>query len=58
MKKFAIGFAIGIGLMYWYLENSSQLFNRGEEWMNRSASGYRGDRVHDAARNVLDEGRD
>jgi hypothetical protein len=53
MKKFVIGFAVGFGLMYWYLENQARLFGDAEKWMEKSASGYRHDRMHDAANAVL-----
>ena len=55
MKKFAIGFAIGLGLMYWYLENGERVIAQGNSWMQKSASGYRDDRMHDAAREALGE---
>lgn len=53
VKRFAIGFAIGLGLMYYYMEHGEELFNSGEKWMQKSASAYRNDRTHDAADDVL-----
>jgi hypothetical protein len=53
MKKFVIGFMIGLGLMYWYLENGDRYFADADAWMNRSASRYRDDRMHQAADQVL-----
>ncbi|MBI4518844.1 MAG: hypothetical protein HY699_23875 [Deltaproteobacteria bacterium] len=55
MKRFVIGFAIGMGLMYWYLENGERVFGNANSWMEKSASGYRHDRVHDAAKEVAGE---
>ncbi|HVN85768.1 MAG TPA: hypothetical protein VMW17_13075 [Candidatus Binatia bacterium] len=57
VKRFAIGFALGLGLMYYYLEHGEQLFSRGQQWMQRSASGYRNDRVHGAADEVVNQNR-
>jgi hypothetical protein len=57
MKRFVIGFAVGLGLMYWYLESADRLWSEGESWMQKSASGYRHDGVHDAARGVLGESK-
>lgn len=50
VKRFTIGFLLGLGLMYWYIHNSADLFAEGNQWFQRSASGYRGDRTHDALR--------
>ena len=58
MKKFIIGFAVGLGLMYWYLEHGERTYAAFETWTQRSASGYRGDRMHEAARDVLGEKKD
>ncbi|MDX2171375.1 MAG: hypothetical protein SF182_30200 [Deltaproteobacteria bacterium] len=41
-----IGFVVGIGAMYWYIHNSEQVVTNADEWMQRSASQYRGDRDH------------
>jgi hypothetical protein len=53
MKRFLIGFAVGFGLMYWYLQSGPRTLLRGEQWMKRSASEYRDDRTNSAARELL-----
>ncbi|MBI1813953.1 MAG: hypothetical protein HYR72_03145 [Deltaproteobacteria bacterium] len=53
MKKFMMGFVLGFGLMYWYLQNADRVMAGADTWMQKSASGYRGDRVHQAAGEVL-----
>ena len=45
-KRFMIGFVIGIGAMYWYIHQSDQMVTDADQWMQRSASQYRGDRDH------------
>jgi hypothetical protein len=57
VKRFAIGFAVGLGLMYYYLEHGDQMFNGGQKWMQKSASAYRDDRLHDAAQDALNNKR-
>ena len=42
-----IGFAVGIGAMYWYIHNSEAVMNDAGNWMERSASAYRDDKAHD-----------
>jgi len=46
-KRFMIGFVVGIGAMYWYIHNSSAAVSDADQWMQRSASAYRGDRDHE-----------
>lgn len=46
-KRFMIGFVVGIGAMYWYIHNGEQVVTNADEWMQRSASQYRGDKDHD-----------
>lgn len=46
-KRFMIGFAVGIGAMYWYIHNSEAVVSDAGSWMERSASAYRDDRAHD-----------
>ena len=55
MKRFAIGFVIGVGLMYYYLHNGDRLQADVSGWFQGSASRYRGDAHHDAAREALGE---
>ena len=45
-KRFLIGFVIGIGAMYWWIHHSEETFAGAEDWMQNSASQYRGDRDH------------
>jgi hypothetical protein len=46
LKRFMIGFVLGIGTMYWYLHYYENTFADANQWMERSASQYRGDRHH------------
>lgn len=55
MKRFLIGFLVGIGLMYWYLYYGEAVQTEGRRWFEGSASRYRGDRQHDAASEALGE---
>jgi hypothetical protein len=48
LKRFLIGFVLGIGAMYWYIHNSDDLVGGTSRWFERSASGYRDDKVHRA----------
>jgi hypothetical protein len=45
-KRFMIGFVLGIGGMYWYIHNSSELVTDADQWIQRSSSQYRGDHDH------------
>jgi hypothetical protein len=45
-KRFMIGFILGIGAMYWWIHSSEQTFAGAQNWMEKSASNYRGDREH------------
>ena len=54
MKRFLIGFIIGIGLMYWYLQNGEMIEAEARRWFEGSASGYRDDKQHQAAKEVLE----
>jgi hypothetical protein len=47
-KRFMIGFLLGVGGMYWYIHHSEQVFTGADQWMQRSASHYRNDKVHQA----------
>jgi hypothetical protein len=46
-KRFVIGFVLGIGGAYYYLHYSEQAISDANQWMERSASHYRGDRDHE-----------
>jgi len=56
MKRFVIGFVIGVGLMYWLLNHGEafELATRG--WFRGAAANYRDDKQHKAAQDVLGEG--
>lgn len=54
-KRFMIGFVLGVGAMYWYIHHAEKTLADAEQWMQRSASAYRDDRVHDAVQ--LETGR-
>lgn len=53
MKRFLIGFAAGVGLMYYYLHYAEIMESRGRGWFEGAAANYRDDKQHEAARNVL-----
>jgi hypothetical protein len=55
MKRFLIGFIVGIGLMYWYLQNGEAVESGTRHWFQDSASKYRDDQQHRAAREALGE---
>ena len=48
VKRFMIGFVLGVGLVYWYIHSSGNLVGDMGGWMERSASRYRGDARHEA----------
>ena len=56
MKRFLIGFVIGVGLMYWYLQNGVAVESETRTWFRDSAAKYRDDQQHKAAREALGEG--
>jgi hypothetical protein len=56
MKRFVIGFVIGVGLVYWYLHHGDAFRSDVENWFHGSASRYRDDKQHKAAREALGEG--
>lgn len=55
MKRFVIGFVIGVGLMYYYLHYGEIVASDTAGWFKSSASKYRDDKVHRAAREALGE---
>ncbi len=55
MKRFVIGFVIGVSLMYYYLHYGERVQGDTWGWFQGSASGYRGDAHHKAARDALGE---
>jgi hypothetical protein len=56
MKRFVIGFLVGMGLMYMYLHHGAAVQTEVRRWFEGSASKYRDDKVHGAARDALGEG--
>jgi hypothetical protein len=48
LKRFVVGFVIGVGGMYWYIHHADDTFARADSWMQRSASNYRNDKMHQA----------
>lgn len=48
LKRFLIGFVLGIGAMYWYIHNGEDVIARTTKWFESSASGYRDDKIHRA----------
>ena len=55
MKRFVIGFVVGVGLMYYYLHYNEVMRSGASSWFNGAASKYRDDKQHKAARDVLGE---
>jgi hypothetical protein len=55
MKRFVIGFVIGVGLMYYYLHYGERMESGAFSWFQGSAAKYRGDAEHNAAREALGE---
>ncbi len=43
VKRFVIGFLVGVGLMYYYLNHGESVQTDIEHWFQHSASTYRGD---------------
>ena len=55
MKRFVIGFAVGVGLMYYYLHYNEIVWSGANGWFTGAASKYREDKQHQAAHDVLGE---
>jgi hypothetical protein len=55
MKRFVVGFLIGVGLMYFYLHQGDAVQAGVNRWFHSSATHYRGDTEHRAAREALGE---
>jgi hypothetical protein len=53
LKRFLIGFTLGFAAMYWYIYEADVTVKETSELFENKASQYRGDRAHDAAREVL-----
>lgn len=57
LKRFLLGFVVGVGLMYWYLHHSEATWEQAQGWFQGSASKYRGDETHERARELLGDPR-
>jgi hypothetical protein len=57
LKRFMIGFVLGVGAMYWYIHYSQAAFSGADQWVERSASYYRGDRDHQLVEQQTGKGR-
>jgi hypothetical protein len=55
MKRFVMGFVVGVALMYYYLHYGDEVKSTAFGWAQRNASRYRDDKAHQAAREVLGE---
>ncbi len=55
MKRFVIGFAVGVGLMYLFLNHGDNVQTEINRWFQGSAANYRADKQHQAAREALGE---
>ena len=55
LKRFTLGFAVGIGLMYWYLHYAESTKADTFSWFQGTASNYRDDAQHKAAKEALGE---
>jgi hypothetical protein len=56
MKRFVIGFLVGVGLMYYYLHQGEAVQTGVSRWFQTSASNYRDDAQQKAAQEALGEG--
>lgn len=48
LKRFLIGFALGVGGMYWYIHHAERMVSDTNSWIERSAAHYRGDSAHES----------
>jgi len=55
MKRFVIGFCVGLALVYWYLHGGEEMSSNVRSWFGSSATKYRGDKRHEAAQEALGE---
>ncbi len=55
MKRFIIGFLVGIGLMHYYLHHGAEIESSTRKWFEGAAANYRDDKQHKAAREALGE---
>ena len=55
MKRFLIGFVVGVGIMYYYLHYGEAVKSDTRSWFEGAASKYRDDKAHNAAKEALGE---
>jgi len=55
MKRFAIGFIVGVGIMYYYLHYGDSVKSDTRTWFQGAASNYRDDKAAGAAKEALGE---
>ena len=53
-KRFVIGFALGMAVTHYAINNSLPLFDQLQGWFKGAASNYTGQRTHKAAAEVFD----
>lgn len=53
LKRFLIGFTLGFAAMYYYIYELDSTMKGTSRLFESKASQYRGDKAHDAARNIL-----
>jgi hypothetical protein len=57
LKRFILGFAVGMGLMYYYLHHGEEVAQDAKQWGSKAASEYRGDKQRKLADEVLNSQR-
>jgi hypothetical protein len=55
VKRFMIGFVVGLGLMYYYLHHMDETVEDATQWGTKAASSYRGDKHKSLADEVLEK---
>jgi hypothetical protein len=53
LKRFILGFAVGMGAMYYYLHHGEEVAQDAKQWGSKAASEYRGDKDRKLADEVL-----
>ena len=57
LKRFIIGFALGMAVTHYAISSSLPLLDQLEGWFRGAASDYTGQRTHKAAKEVFDHER-
>jgi hypothetical protein len=57
LKRFLIGFAVGMALTHYAISNSLPLLDRLEGWLKGATYNYTGQKTHKAADEVFDHER-